>query len=115
MRKSRRSTLEQSKVRSYIGFCLKARKITLGSSAIGTLNGGVYLLILDGKAKKNSLRYALKYKNRFSCPLLVCNDNFEEVVNKPLCRLVAVRDKNLAEAILNSGDGGYELYTEGGE
>ena len=107
--------MEQSKVRSYIGFCFKSRKITLGSSAIGTLNGGVYLLILDGNAKKNSLRYALKYKNRFLCPLLICNDNFEEVVKKPLCRLVAIRDKNLAEAILKSGDKLYELYTEGGE
>lgn len=107
--------MEESKVRSYIGFCLKARKITLGSSAIGTLNSGVYLLILDGKSKKNSLRYALKYKNRFSCPLIICNDDFEEIVKKPLCRLVAIRDKNLADAILKSGDKCYELYTEGGE
>lgn len=107
--------MAQSKVRSYIGFCFKSGKITLGSSAIGTLKGGVFLLILDGKAKKNSLRYAIKYKNKFSCPLLICNDDFEEVVKKPLCRLAAVRDKSLAEAILNSGDVSYELYTEGGE
>ena len=105
----------RSKVRSYIGFCFKSGKITLGSSAIGTLKGGVYLLILDGNAAKNSLRYALKYKNRFNCPLLICNDNFEETVSKPLCRLAEIRDKNLADAILNSGDSGYELYTEGGE
>ena len=105
----------QSKVCSYIGFCFKSGKITLGSSAIGILKRGVYLLILDGKAAKNSLRYALKYKNRFSCPLLICNDNFEELVGKPLCRLAAIRDKNLAEAIINSGDSGYELYTGGGE
>ncbi len=107
--------MAQSKVRSYIGFCFKSGKITLGSSAIGTLKGGVFLLILDGKAKKNSLRYAIKYKNKFSCPLLICKDDFEEVVKKPLCRLAAVRDKSLAEAILNSGDVSYELYTEGGE
>ena len=99
----------QSKVRSYIGFCFKSGKITLGSSAIGILKGGVYLLILDGKAAKNSLRYALKYKNRFNCPLLICNDNFEHLVGKPLCRLAAIRDRNLADAILNSGDSGYEL------
>lgn len=107
--------MEQSKVRSYIGFCFRARKITLGSGAIGALNGGVYLLILDCKAKKNSLRYALKYKNRFLCPLLICNDDFEDIVKKPLCKLVAIRDKSLAEAIIKSGDRCYELYTEGGE
>ena len=105
----------QSKVRTFVGFCFKARKITLGSGAIDALKGGVYLLILDGKAAKNSLRYALKFKNKFSCPLLICNDDFEQLVGKPLCRLAAIRDKSLAEAILNSGDAGYQLYTGGGE
>ena len=104
-----------SKIYSYIGFCFKSGKITLGSSAIGTLKSGVYLLILDGNAKKNSLRYAIKYKNRFNCPLLICKENFEKIVKKPLCRLAAIRDKSLADAILNSGDDSFELYTEGGE
>ena len=107
--------MAQSKVRTYIGFCIKSGKITLGSNAIATLKGGVYLLILDGKAAKNSLRYALKFKNKFACPLLICNDNFEEAVNRTMCRLAAIRDKSLAEAILNSGDADYELYTGGGE
>lgn len=105
----------QSKVRTFVGFCFKARKITLGSNAIATLKGGVYLLILDGKAAKNSLRYAVKFKNKFGCPILICNDDFEQLVGKPLCRLAAIRDKNLADAILNSGDSGYRLYTGGGE
>ncbi len=105
--------MAQSKVRTYIGFCIKARKITLGSNAIATLRGGVYLLILDSAAAKNSLRYALKYRRKFSCPLLVCKENFEEVVNKQNCKLAAIRDASLAEAILNSGDINYELYTGG--
>lgn len=107
--------MAQSKVMSYIGFCKKSNKITLGSGAIGALSGGVYLLIVDKKAAKNSMRYAVKYKNKFNCPLLVCGNDFEEITLKPECRLVAIRDKSLADAILNSGESGYELYTEGGE
>ena len=107
--------MAQSKVHSYIGFCKRARKITLGSSAVGTLKGGVYLLLLDKKAAKNSIRYALKYKRKFSCPILVCGDDFEELVGKQNCRLAAILDKNLADAILHSNEAGYELYTEGGE
>ncbi len=105
----------QSKVSSYVGFCFRARKITLGSNAIATLKGGVYLLIMDGKAAKNTIRYALKFKEKFACPLIVCKGDFERLVNKPLCRLAAIRDKSLAAAILNSEDGDYELYTGGGE
>ena len=105
--------MEKSKVNSYIGFCKRARKITLGSGAIDALKSGVYLLILDGKAANNSMRYALKFKNRFNCPLMICNGNFEEITEKPLCRLVAIRDRSLAEAILQSGDANYELYAGG--
>ena len=107
--------MAQSKVKTYVGFCKRARKITLGSSAIGTLKGGVYLLLLDNSAAKNSIRYALKFKRKFNCPLLVCGDNFEDLVGKQNCRLAAIQDENLAKAILNSGESGYELYTEGGE
>ncbi len=107
--------MAQSKVRTYIGFCKRAHKIILGSSAIGIQKGGIYLLLLDKNAAKNSLRYALKFKRKFNCPLLVCGDDFEELVGKPCCRLAAIQDKNLADAILNSGESGYELYTEGGE
>ena len=105
----------QSKVHSYIGFCKRARKIVLGSNAIGTLKGGVYLLLMDRNAAKNSVRYAIKYKKKFNCPLLVCGDDFEELIGKSDCRLAAIQDKNLADAILKSGESGYELYTEGGE
>ena len=107
--------MAQSKVYSYIGFCKRARKITLGSSAVGTLKGGVYLLLLDKEAAKNSIRYALKYKRKFNCPLMLCNENFEDVVCKKECKLAAIRDKNLADAIINGGDINYELYTEGGD
>ena len=107
--------MAQNKVHSYIGFCKRARKIVLGSSAIGTLKSGVFLLLLDKEAAKNSKRYALKYKRKFNCPILVCSDNFEELVGKQNCRLAAIQDKNLADAILNSNVAGYELYTEGGE
>lgn len=103
----------QNKIYSYIGFCKKARKITLGSSATGIIKGDVYLLIMDKNAAKNSQRFALKYKRRFNCPLIMLDD-FENLVGKHDCRLAAIRDKNLAQAILDSGEA-YELYTEGGE
>lgn len=89
--------MAQSKVRSYIGFCIKARKITLGANAIGTLSSGVYLLILDKNAAKNSLRFALKYKRKFDCPLILCNEKLEDVVCKKECKLAAIRDRNLAD------------------
>lgn len=104
----------KDKAETFIGFCIKSGNLSHGSGAISTLHGGVFLLIMDGDSAKNSVRLALKFKRRFKCPLLVCKQGFGEAVNKPGCKIVAIRDKNLANAILNNKGTNYELYAEGG-
>ena len=106
--------MAKSKIETYIGFCIKSRKIALGSGAISVLKGGVYLIILDGTAAKNSKRLALKFKNRFSCPLIICKSGFDDIVNKPFCKLAAICDKNLAQAIKDCEESNFEPYVEEG-
>lgn len=101
-----------SKIETFIGFCIKSGKISLGSGAISVLRGKVYLIIVDGRSAKNSRRLALKFKNRFSCPLLVCKEGFERAVNKEGCKIAAIRDENLAKAILDNADDSFELSQE---
>lgn len=105
--------MPKSRIETFIGFCIKSRKIALGSGAISTLRGGVYLLIVDGTAAKNTKRLALKFQNRFSCPLLICKSGFEIAVNKDGCKIAAVRDGELSKAILESKEDNYELYIGG--
>lgn len=107
--------MANGKIESYIGFAIRARKIRLGSGAISTLRGGVDLLILDGTAAKNSQRLALKFKNRFGCPLVVCESGFDKIVNKPECKIAAICDKSLSGAILDNLDGNFRLYLSGGD
>ena len=103
----------KSKIETYIGFCVKSREIAIGSGAVSTLHGGVRLIILDGTSAKNSWRLALKFKNRFTCPLIICKSGFEDVVNKCGAKIAAVLNKELAKAILNNLDDNYELYAGG--
>ena len=100
------------KVESYIGFCLRARKIALGAGSIDVLNKGVYLIIVCSTASENTFKLALKYKNRFSCPLIVCNVGLENAVHKTSCKIAAIRDFQLADAIVKNADEDYELYTQ---
>lgn len=103
----------KSKIETYIGFCIKSRKIALGSGAVDALHGEVHLLVVDGTSAKNTKRLALKFQNRFLCPLLICKSGFERVVNRAGCKIAAVRDGELAKAILQVNDDNYELYSGG--
>lgn len=100
------------KVESYVGFCIKARKIALGSGTIDMLKKGVYLLIVCSSASDNTFKVALKYKNRFSCPLVICKIGLENVVHKPDCKLAAIKDEGLARAITENINEDYEIYPE---
>ena len=97
------------KIDTYIGFSIKARKIALGAGTIDLLRKDVYLLIVCSTASENARKVALKYKNRFSCPLIICKIGLENVVHKPGCKIAAIRDNNLAQAICDNLDGDYEL------
>ena len=97
------------KIETYIGFCIKARKIALGAGTIDLLRKGVYLVIVCSTASENAKKLALKYKNRFSCPLIECKIGLENVVHKSGCKIAAIRDENLARAICDNLDDGYEL------
>lgn len=100
------------KIEAYLGFCLRARKIALGSGTIETLKKGVYLILVCSTASENTFKLAIKYKNKFSCPLMVCKTGLGNAVHKDGCKLAAIRDGSLARAILENAGGDYELYTE---
>lgn len=104
----------KGKVETYIGFCIKARKIALGSGSIDVVKKGVYLVMVCSSASDNTLKLAIKYKNRFSCPLVICKTLLEDVVHKPNCKVAAIRDESLAHAILENLGDEYELYADGG-
>ena len=113
MPQSRRNTLSRGKADTFIGFCVRAGKISLGSGAVDVLRKGVYLLVLSADASENTQKLAVKYKNRLHCPLIICKSEFDTVVNKPGCKIAAIRDKQLSKAILDNLDDNYELYAGG--
>lgn len=100
------------KVEAYLGFCLRSRKIALGSGSIDVLKKGVYLIIVCSSASENTFKLAVKFKNRYSCPLLICKTGLENAVHKADCKVAAVRDAELARAICDNAGADYELYAE---
>lgn len=98
--------MERSKTASYLGFARRAGKLTLGVFAAGTLKRGVYLLVADETTAKNSRKEIEKLSRKFSCPVLFAG-GLGEMVGKEGCKLAAVRDAGLANAILRAEETGH--------
>lgn len=105
--------MAKTKIDTYIGFAIRSGKVTFGADAIQTLKGGVYLLIICATAGKNTDKIANKLKDKLNCPMLTCKSGLDNVVFKTNCKLIAIRDKNLAGAIVQNVDENYEIMLGG--
>lgn len=98
-----------NKIEAYLGFALRAGKLVLGLNSIETVKKGVYCLLLDEGAAKNSYKEARKLKAKFACPLIIIKD-LGALIKREGCKLTAVKDSSLAEAILReAGEKGISI------
>ena len=108
-RGSKRNSVGGNKIESYIGFALRAGKVTLGVNAIQTVKRGVYCLLLDMSTAKNSRKEIEKTRVRFACPLVEV-ENLGALVNKEGCKAAAIKDISLAGAIVReAGERGLRI------
>ena len=108
--------MERSKIETYLGFCIRAKKIIFGAEMIEKQRKGVFLLVIDGNIGKNSLKTIVKTKERLGCPLYITDEgSLSEWVHRPAVKAVAVTDKNLASAMVKSADSEpkFKLYSGG--
>lgn len=97
--------MARSKTASYLGFARRAGKLTLGLQSAMAAKGSVFLLVADERASENSRKEIEKLRQKFSCPLRYVTE-LGGMVGKENCKLAAVRDEGLAQAILKEdGDG----------
>ena len=109
--------MEKSKIETYLGFCVRARKIIFGTEMIERQKKGVFLLIVDSGTGKNSVKEMVNAKEKFSCPLLTTDKEgaLAATLHRPSVKAVAITDQNLAAAILNAlgGEPQFKLYSGG--
>ena len=108
--------MQNDKISTYLGFCIRSGKIVFGVDRAEALKKGVHLLIADSTLSENSMKVLVKLKEKFSCPLLVTEGvSLSELLHRPAVKAAAVKDKNLASEILtaSASDAQYKLYSGG--
>lgn len=91
--------MQTDKIKAYAGFALKAKKLVRGINAVSATKEKIYLLLADSAASENSKKEIEKLRAKRSCPLLY-TEKLWELVNKCECKLAAVTDEGLANAII---------------
>lgn len=89
-----------SKTEAYIGFAIKKGSVVFGCDSIEKYRKKMYLLLGTKSLSGNSLSVLQTVADKRSIRLLQIDD-FESLVKRN-CKALAICDKSLADAILNT-------------
>lgn len=79
---------------------MRTGKYKIGVNAVGTMKRAKLLIVCKSVAE-NSLEEAKKFSKKFHCPLLMTvTHTLEEITHKENGKLMAIDNKELADAIL---------------
>ena len=107
--------MEKNKIETYLGFCIRARKIVFGIDEIEKQRKGVYLILCDGALGQNSLKVAQNTKELLNCPLLITkNGQLGELLHRPTVKSVAIKDNHLASAIIKEAETEFQFISYSG-
>lgn len=87
------------KLFTFFGFSIKSGNLAVGQNGIEALKRKIYLLALCASASENTKKTAVKYAEKNRCALIESKDELQNYVGKQNCKIVAVTDAKLAEAI----------------
>ena len=91
-----------NKLSSYFGFCVRSGKIVYGVDDIEKQKKSVFLIVYDDQLGASSARVLLKAQEKLGCPMLVAECGvLAELLHKPAVKAVAIKEQNLAKAILS--------------
>lgn len=100
-----------SKAETFVGFCVKARKIRFGANTLSTLKRA-YLILVCKTASDNTLTAAAKYAARYRCAALRASGRtLGEIAHKEGVKIAAITDKALAEAVQKFAAPDFELLS----
>ena len=94
----------KSKVQTFIGFAIRARKYKIGFNACTTLKGA-NLIVICRSASENTIKQTLKLARRLNCPTVkTVEKNLSEYVFKDNAKIMAITDKALSQAIIDNSE-----------
>ena len=108
-----RNTLQRSKVETFIGFSIRARKVVSGTNSVEAARK-ICSVFVCHTASDNAKKIALSKAKKCKVPLvLVKGKSVEEILNKENCKMFAITDANLNKAVMDNLDENYEIIFRG--
>lgn len=90
---------EREKIKSYLGFAIKSRKILFGLDNIESYKKHIYLILIGNNLTEKNENKMIRKAKQLNCTLMKVDENFGDLICRPTCKLCALTDINLSKGI----------------
>lgn len=102
------SNVTNDKVKTLLGFALKAAKVVFGADLIER-SGKIKIIICCKTLSENTLKRMIAVKERKNIPLIITAEPLEDILHRAGCKAAAVTDAQMATSIINNLSEKYTL------
>ncbi len=95
-----RLTVIRDKVESLIGFAVKAGKVVYGADTLESYKKRYHIIFLCNTATENTKKKVIAVAEKKHVPVVLSENVLENTVGRKNCKVVAVLDKQMSEAML---------------
>ena len=88
-----------NKIKSYVGFAIKAKKVVIGQSLIKRTTQKIICMLLDVSASQNLKDLATNVASKQGCALILV-ENLQDMTHINDLKIIAITDESLGNAII---------------
>lgn len=89
-----------SKIKSYLGLCVKSNSVVMGQDRLKRNAKKVYVLILSPTASQNLIDLSIRLSVKFDCDCVQTKELLESLIAKENCKVIGLTNESLAKAVL---------------
>ena len=92
--------MEINKLKGYLNIANKAGYIIWGGETLENYSKKLFLVLYDPSAQRSTQKILTKLKQNEDLKVLAV-ENLGQILNKPNCKMIGLKNKNLSDIIIN--------------
>jgi ribosomal protein L7Ae-like RNA K-turn-binding protein len=108
-RRYERNAVRRDKAETLIGFAVKAAKTVFGADTLERAKTRYYVIIVCKTASGNTLKKITEIAAQKKTPVIVAENELQYTVGRKNCKVIAITDRQMSEAIMDNLGENYHL------
>lgn len=102
--------MQKDKIDTLLGFAVKAGKLIYGADNLDTIRKRIFLIIMCASTADNTREKVIQSALKRKVPLVIALKPLQDILYKQNCKIAALQDEQMANAIMNNLNDNFQLY-----